>query len=34
MTREYVRLRDNMENYFRIAPTRPKTNKHARLFFY
>nr|WP_269516827.1 hypothetical protein [Borrelia recurrentis] len=31
MTREYVRLRDNMENYFRIAPIRPKTNKHARI---
>uniref|UniRef100_UPI0002F37CE0 phage terminase large subunit family protein n=1 Tax=Borrelia duttonii TaxID=40834 RepID=UPI0002F37CE0 len=31
LTREYVRLRDNMENYFRIAPTRPKTNKHARI---
>ncbi|AHH07804.1 Putative terminase-like family protein (plasmid) [Borrelia crocidurae DOU] len=31
MTREYVRLRDNMPNYFRIAPTRPKTNKHSRI---
>nr|WP_051410773.1 hypothetical protein [Borrelia duttonii] len=31
LTRKYVRLRDNMQNYFRIAPTRPKTNKHARI---
>nr|WP_231439811.1 terminase family protein [Borrelia duttonii] len=31
LTCEYVSLRDNMENYFRIAPTRPKTNKHARI---
>nr|WP_277813682.1 hypothetical protein [Borrelia crocidurae] len=31
LTREYVRLRDNMENYFRIVPTRPKTDKYARI---
>nr|WP_083764330.1 hypothetical protein [Borrelia recurrentis] len=31
LTREYVRLRDNMENYFRIASTRPKINKHSRI---
>ncbi|AFI31939.1 hypothetical protein Q7M_1483 (plasmid) [Borrelia crocidurae str. Achema] len=31
LTREYVRLRDNMQNYFRIAPTRPKINKHTRI---
>ncbi|ACH94050.1 PBSX family phage terminase large subunit [Borrelia duttonii] len=31
LTREYVRLRNNMENYFRIAPTRPKTDKYARI---
>nr|WP_241766275.1 terminase family protein [Borrelia crocidurae] len=31
LTREYVRLRDNMPNYFRIAPTRPKTDKYARI---
>ncbi|AHH07750.1 Putative terminase-like family protein (plasmid) [Borrelia crocidurae DOU] len=31
MTREYIKLRDNMQNYFRIALIRPKTNKHARI---
>ncbi|UPA12545.1 PBSX family phage terminase large subunit [Borrelia venezuelensis] len=31
LTREYIRLRENMNSYFRIAPIRPKTNKYTRI---
>ncbi|MBB6213784.1 hypothetical protein HNP67_001279 [Borreliella californiensis] len=31
LTREYMTLRSNMTQYFRIAPVKPKSNKFSRI---
>ncbi|WP_418909466.1 hypothetical protein QIA41_05615 (plasmid) [Borreliella sinica] len=31
LTREYMTLRKNMSQYFRIAPVKPKSNKFSRI---